>query len=205
MTNRRDSPSVSPPAKTEGRAPRRGARAQAMIETVVAVMFLCLTFLWLYQYAHLFTVKLVLNHAAARAARARAVGLNELMVWKSARVATIPVAGKCLSTFDGDALSPQEEANRVPRFLAAEDYAEARGTLDYELWDVTGIDVSESGFNGGSVEVTVSQLHPRLFDYEAFATGRAVSDEELEADAIPVEATYSIENHYPYYMNNEGL
>ena len=38
-----------------------------MIETVIVVIFLSLTFLWLFQYANLFTTKLVLTHAAARA------------------------------------------------------------------------------------------------------------------------------------------
>ena len=104
-------------------------KGQAMIETVIVVIFLSLTFLWLFQYANLFTTKLLLTHAAARAARARAVGLNELMVWKSSRVATIPVAGKCLSTFDGDSLTPEQEVARIPEFLAAENYADLHAKL----------------------------------------------------------------------------
>ena len=177
-----------------------------MIETVIVIVFLSLTFLWLFEYANLFTTKLVLTHAAARAARARAVGLNELMVWKSSRVASIPVAGKCLSTFDGDSLTPEEEAARIPQFLASEDYAEARGFLDYELWPVTYTEVNESGINGGTVEARVTQEHPRLFSTEAFLEGYSGSDEPTE-DYGPyiVTGEYSLENHYPYYMHDQGL
>ena len=164
-----------------------------------------MVFLWLYQYAHIFTVKLVMDHAAARAARARAVGLTELMVWKCARVATIPVAGKCLSMFDGDLLSPQEEENRMRDFLASESYAEARGVLDYELWPVTELEVREGGLNGGAVTATVTQQHPRLFEYEDFVGGRGGYDDPADYDPIVVSGEYSIENHYPYYLHDEGL
>ena len=190
----------------EGRPPAERREGQAMIETVIVVIFLSLTFLWLFQYANLFTTKLVLTHAAARAARAKSVGLNELMVWKSARVATIPVAGKCLSTFGGDHLTPEQEAARIPEFLAAENYADALGYLDYELWPVTDIEVSETGINGGTVEVSVTQEHPRLFDTAEFVSGNAGSDDPArDYDPFIVTGTYSIENHYPYYMHDQGL
>ena len=176
-----------------------------MIETVIVIIFLSLVFLWLFEYANVFTTKLVLTHAAARAARARAVGLNELMVWKSARVATIPVAGKCLSTFDGDALTAEEEAARIPMFLASEDYAEARGYLDYELWPVTSIEVDEGGINGGTVEARVTQEHPRLFSTEAFFEGYGSDNPTEDYGPYIVTGEYSVENHYPYYMYDQGL
>ena len=191
---------------TEGSPSAERRKGQSMIETVVVIMFLSLTFLWLFQYADLFTTKLVLTHAAARAARARAVGLNELMVWKSSRVATIPVAGKCLSTFGGDKLTPEQEVARIPEFLASENYAEARGFLDYELWPVTDVEVQETGINGGTVEATVTQLHPRLFSTTDMLSGYSGSDDPSnEYDPFIVTGTYSLENHYPYYMHDQGL
>ena len=190
----------------EGRPSDRRRKGQSMIETVIVVIFLSLTFLWLFQYANLFTTKLVLTHAAARAARARAVGLNELMVWKSSRVATIPVAGKCLSTFGDDSLTPEQEVARIPEFLAAYSYADARGYLDYELWPVTYTEVNETGINGGTVEATVTQEHPRLFDTTEFLSGYSGSDEPAnDYDPFIVTGTYSLENHYPYYMHDQGL
>ena len=190
----------------EGIPSDRRRKGQSMIETVIVVIFLSLTFLWLFQYANLFTSKLVLTHAAARAARARAVGMNELMVWKSSRVATIPVAGKCLSSFGGAALTPEQEVARIPEFLAADNYADARGYLDYELWPVTYTEVTETGINGGTVEATVTQEHPRLFDTADMLSGYGGSDDPThDYDPFIVTGTYSLENHYPYYMNNQGL
>ena len=191
---------------TEGGLSGGRRKGQAMIETVIVVIFLSLTFLWLFQYANLFTTKLVLTHAAARAARARAVGLNELMVWKSSRVASIPVAGKCLSTFGGDYLTPEQEVARIPEFLAAENYADARGYLDYELWPVTYTEVKEAGLNGGTVEATVTQEHPRIFTTADFLAGYSGSDDPAnDYEPFIVTGTYSMENHYPYYMHDQGM
>ena len=72
---------------------RHARDGQAMLETVLAVFFITLVFLAVFQVAHMVTTKILLDHAAARAARARAVGFNEWMCLKSARVAMIPVAG----------------------------------------------------------------------------------------------------------------
>jgi len=105
-----------------------------------------------------------------------------------------------------DHLTPEQEAARIPEFLAAENYADALGYLDYELWPVTDIEVSETGINGGTVEVSVTQEHPRLFDTAEFVSGNAGSDDPArDYDPFIVTGTYSIENHYPYYMHDQGL
>ena len=102
---------------------RSGTRnGQAMVETVVVMFFLCLVFFLGYEYANLFTAHTVVNYAAARAARARAVGFNDFMVTKTIRVATAGVAGACRSHNDGgddlsawlnDALSAYQQAGTV--------------------------------------------------------------------------------------------
>ncbi len=63
---------------------------QAMIESVFVIIVACLCFFAIFQYANLFAAKAVLSHAAARAARSRAVGFNQWMVVKKRRVAAIP-------------------------------------------------------------------------------------------------------------------
>ncbi len=106
-----------------------------MVESLLAVVFITafmLAMLWL---SRLLTVKMLLNHAAARAARARAVGLNDFMCEKAARVAVLPVAGKCLWPVEENGeLSFEELAYRLPLYMQREDASSAAGCLDYEYW-----------------------------------------------------------------------
>ena len=60
---------------------------QAMIETVLAVLIITFVFLGLFKLSHMLTGKIMLEHAAMRVARARAVGFNDFMCVKTARAA----------------------------------------------------------------------------------------------------------------------
>ena len=64
-----------------------------MVETVIAVLAITFIFLALFSLSHILTGKILVQHAAMRVARARAVGFNDFMCEKTARVAVIPVAG----------------------------------------------------------------------------------------------------------------
>jgi hypothetical protein len=135
---------------------------QAMIESCIVIVFLCLLFIGLFQLAHAFVAREVLCHAAARAARARSVGFNRWMVEKTARVAAIPNAGvliepavaggdQTLATLLATAqpgqlwdlalraapASPTAaiELARIPAYLAAYNRARAQALLDYQDWD----------------------------------------------------------------------
>ena len=74
-----------------GACPRGG---QAMLETLLVMLVLCLLFFGLLQVALVFNAREVLHHSAARAARARAVGFNDWMTTKAQRVAAIPNSGR---------------------------------------------------------------------------------------------------------------
>lgn len=111
--------------------PRRG---QAMVETVIAVLVVTSIFLVLFRLSHMLTGKILLEHAAMRVARARAVGLNDFMCEKSARAAVIPVAGKRLWP-EGEDFDWSMELSRVPIYMATPDGAVARGVLEYEGWN----------------------------------------------------------------------
>ena len=143
----------------------RGAgscRGQAMIESVLVILFLCLLFLGLFQLVHTYVARDVLYHASARAARARTVGFNMWMVEKTMRVAAIPNAGAltqpALSTGDpalGIALATLQpgalwdfalqstprsaslgvELARIPEYLASDNILRARAILDYADWN----------------------------------------------------------------------
>ena len=146
-------------------------RGQAMIESCIVIVFLCLLFVGLFQLIHANVSRDVLYHAAARAARAKTVGFNRWMVEKTMRVAAIPNAGTltqpvislsdpalvhALATLGPGALwdfalnsasqSPSigVELARIPDYLASQNDARAEAILDYENWHTISCDVSSS-------------------------------------------------------------
>ena len=157
----------------------RTRRGQAMVETVLAVFFITLIFYGLFELSRMITARILVDHAAARAARAKAVGFNDFMCLKSARVALIPVAGKRLWPVG---VNGWNEVSRVPIYLSSENEAQARGILDYEWWNTTDISISSGAGLG--------------------ATSRC--DISLETDDYEMEGQAEVESHYPLYMFNQG-
>ena len=104
-----------------------------MVESIIVLFFLCIVFFLVFDYARLLICHTTLDYAAARAARARAVGFNDFMCRKAARVAVIPVAGKRLWPED-DSFTYANELARVRTYLESPDGARAAGLLDYEHW-----------------------------------------------------------------------
>ena len=109
-------------------------RGQAMVETVLAVLIVTSIFLVLFRLSHALTGKILLEHAAMRVARARAVGFNDFMCEKAARVAVIPVAGRRLWP-EGDEFDWSMELARARIYMGTPDGAVARGVLEYEGWN----------------------------------------------------------------------
>lgn len=145
-----------------------------MVETIIVLLTICFLLFGVLQLGHAFVNRTILNHAAARAARARTVGLNHFMCRKVMLVASIPNAGKMTmpddASFDEAALaaaraqaksdgefwdwsltaSPSSrrgelERARIPDFLGSENSARASYILDYEKWDT----IRGSGLGGG--------------------------------------------------------
>ena len=115
-----------------------------MIETVLAVLVVTFVFLMLFNLSHLLTGKILVEHAAMRVARARAVGFNDFMCLKTARVAVIPVAGKRLWPADEEFTTGNELA-RVRTYLESPDAARANGLLEYENWKTLSVDAGDGG------------------------------------------------------------
>lgn len=115
---------------------------QAMLESLLAAIFVSLLFFALFWFSRLLTVKIVLNHAAARAARARSVGLNDFVCAKAARAATISVAGKCLWAMDhaGGEVPTDTLVHLIPQYMMREDSSSAAGCLDFEYWHSLDVD-----------------------------------------------------------------
>jgi len=141
-----------------------------MVESVIVILAACIFFFALFQYANLLSAKLVLNHAAARAARARTVGLNHWMVEKSAKAAAIPASGRCLTAFtEGDDSSvmawlsqarpgriwdaalrapPQSararlERARIPDYMDSLNGPTGEEVLNYERWESLRVSLTE--------------------------------------------------------------
>ena len=115
-----------------------------MIETVLAVLVVTFIFLMLFNLSHVLTGKILAEHAAMRVARARAVGFNDFMCLKTARVAVIPVAGKRLWPADEEFTTGNELA-RVRTYLESPDAARANGLLEYENWKTLSVDAGDGG------------------------------------------------------------
>jgi len=202
-----------------------------MIESVLVIIVACFCFLAVFQYANLFSAKVVLAHAAARGARARAVGFNHWMVNKSVRVAAIPACGKRLTpasagldpaiaaalslnrvgdiwdlALHSSTRSPgtQLELARLADYMDSVNDPTASNILDYELWDRLDVDLDEpidlDGNTPGKIRVTVRQRHPLLMSFDRMAEGELRDAEEGEALAIA--GFYTIESHYPLYLED---
>lgn len=107
---------------------------QAMLEALLAVCLVTSAFLALFKLSQMLTGKILLQHAAMRVARARAVGFNDFMCAKSARVAVIPVSGRRLWPPGDEDMGWAEEDARVRDYLCAPDGARARAILEFEKW-----------------------------------------------------------------------
>ena len=154
---------------------RRLRRGQAAVETVLAVLIVTSVFLVLFRLSHMLTGKILLEHAAMRVARARAVGFNDFMCAKAARVSVIPVAGKRLWPTE-DSFGDSQEAERVRTYLESPDEARARGLLEYENWKRLGVDPGD----GGQSVVT------------------------LKTDWFMLEGKAGVKGSYTYYMEGGG-
>lgn len=149
-------------------------RAQAMIESMLAVIFVTFVLLFSIYIARMLTAKILMDHAAARAARARAVGLNDFMCAKSAHVAMLPVSGQRLIP-----MSDAEEFHRIPLYLESKSAGRALAILNYEWWKGSYIGINESHGISPSIDVNT----------------------RITTDSFSVGGSASIESHYPLYMN----
>ena len=161
-----------------------------MLETALAVLFVTVAFIVVFRVEHMLTTKILLDHAAARAARAKAVGLNRWMCLKSARVATIPVAGRRLWPEGGE----YDESSLVPIYMATEHEAMARGVLEYERWGAMDARI-DSG--GGVSPVASARI---AVDAPRFGLG-----EDGGSGTVELVGESRIESHFPLYMNDGGL
>ena len=150
-------------------------RGQAMVEALLAVLVITAIFFALFRLSRMLTGKIMLEHAAMRVARARAVGMNEFMCEKVARVAVIPVAGKRIWPDENDERRNISETALARMYMRTINWSYADGLLRYENWDRLSVNPA-----GGA---TRTEMKTDWFDLKG----------EAEVDTPPI------------YMNNLGL
>lgn len=209
----------------QGVRARAGHRSgQSLIESCLAIVFVCLVFAGMFQVSQLFASKEVLNYAASRGARARTVGFNHWMVYKCGLVAAIPNSGHMVTPAftnvdltlrdrvasssagelwdwvlgDATPTSAQYALERVliPEFLAAENDARAFRVLDYEDWDSVDMSTTVVGGPSGTVlRATARQDVPLRYPmHRSF----------YDADEVTLQGESYVENHYPLYLDDRG-
>ncbi len=200
---------------------------QSMLETLFAVMIICIFFFGMFQVSQLFIAKEILQHATARAARARTVGFDSWMCEKSMLVASIPNAGAMVtpqSDFDnaylqdlidnntpGDvwdaslnAHPPSQkvalELARIPFFLGSYTRNHSRIILDYENWET----LSVSGISGTEMQDTITvnaeQEYPLMVDVKHWLY--TPLDDNQRGSTVTIEGEHVIENHYSLYLRD---
>ena len=168
-----------------------------MIESVIALIIILFVFLALFNLSDLIRAKLLVENAAVKCARARAVGYNDFMLRKIARLATMPAAGECLTAADsGDgSLSRAARYHRIGSYLMSEYETQANAILDFTCWRNGDTAIAASAGQTPAT-ATVAQRRPRLFDFGVLAGG-AKPDKD---DRAAIAATATVEAHYPDYL-----
>jgi hypothetical protein len=211
---------------------RRRQEGQALVESCLAVMLICLVFTAVLQVAHVFVAREILGHAAASAARAKAVGFNNWMVTKVARAASIPNAGKLLEpVLDyGDpfleaavsSLKPGRlwdwsltaarstmqagiELARIPEYLEAPNSMDAAMALDYENWSGEHAIVTrvDSGVMSGSDGSGYTPMIHAVVS-QAYPLTIPLHRAFYDADSIDLAGDVTLENHYLLYLDDQG-
>lgn len=190
------------------------------------IALICVIFMGVFQVSQLAVGREVLNHAAARGARAKTVGFNRFMVSKSVRVAAIPNAGRLTEplyvnvnpglraqvatlrpgelwdqTVAAAPVSQQAdlEKARIPEYLGSENWARSQWLLDYEDWNTVSIGLAQSvGGPGGDSGVVQFRVWQNYRLWVPFH--RAFFGD----DDVRLQGRSDLEEHYRLYLEDRG-
>ena len=172
-----------------------GCSGQSLVESCVVIGIICLFLMGLFQLSQLYMAREIMMYAAGRGARARTVGFNEYMVYKTVRVAAIPASGRMLDRPDAiksPAAQRNLERGRIPLYLAEDHWARLSAILDYTNWPEISRSVLDLG--GTRLDCRVGIDFPiQTPVFRAFYRG----------EALPLYGNATLENHYPLYLWNQ--
>jgi hypothetical protein len=206
---------------------------QAILETCLAMLLICLLFAGLVQVSQLFAARDILQHAATSGARAKTVGFNQWMVEKVIKVAAIPNSGKMLapsfthsaaltariqdSTHTGlwdyvvGATPSSEqyaiERARIPAYLGSWNRGRAAYELDYERWhDGGGGDGDPSikwKVDGNMIGVSGSPM-VNVKVSQNYPLWTNWHEAFYAGDSVSMVTNSCMENHYPLYLDDQN-
>ena len=169
-----------------------------MVESIIVLLLSLVLFFLLFDFLETSRSKIFVEYAAAKCARGRALGYNDFHITKIARIATMPVSGKCLTTDDdGTRISPHSRIERIGPYLASEYEAQANVVLDFELWR-EGNTVARVTDNGGEITATVTQYRPTVFRGDFYRLINFSSPSPL--GKTPIRGEAKIEPHHKLYL-----
>lgn len=142
---------------------RRNRRAQAMVESMLSLVVILFVFLVLFNLADDTRTKLLAETAAAKCARARAVGYNDFQLRKIARLALMPASGRCLTEDSSRIISYSERVNRIGPYLNSEYETQSAAILDFDGWRNGGVK-AEASRDPLLISSEVAKLQPSLFE-----------------------------------------
>ncbi len=168
-------------------------RGQALIESYIVILLICLICFGLLQISRFFAAREILDYAAARGARARTVGFNRFMLLKAVRVAAIPSAGRLLVPERDGGLAAQQrlEEARIPLYLGARGSGQLAGILQYEYWPDIDFSHRQAGFD--QIDFETRQNIPFTFPlHRLYYAG----------DTLEIQGGAAMENHFPLYLQS---
>ncbi len=197
--------------------PLAAQAGQSLVESCIVIGILCLLLMALFQLSQLFMAQEIVHYAAGRGARAKAVGFNDFMVFKTIRVGAIANAGKLtfpelaeqtpypltlslgsrfqirfpIAVANGPAAQRALEHSRIPLYLGAYEAVYLPSILNYENWDTIFYSYLEQE-NPPRLDFYVRHYFPLTLPlHRAFYAG----------DSIPFTGRTTLENHYPLYLD----
>ena len=169
-----------------------------MVESIIVLFFLCIVFFLVFDYARLLICHTTLDYAAARAARARAVGFNDFMILKTARLGAMSVSGECYTRMNDDrAPSTATLVSRMGSYLQTASPSETEGILDFELWRNGNLGWSCAEPHGDVGELTMHVWQKQPVFNSINPQGAPARD---DAAMITLHGEAKIESHYPFYL-----
>ncbi len=176
---------------------RQRRSGQSLIESCLVIAIVCLLFFGIFQVSQLYAASEVLHYAAGRGVRAKTVGFNKFMVYKTVRVGAIPNAGRLVNPAysGGPAAASALELPRMSLYLGARWFGALPAILEYENWDT--VQYAQPGVQlDGNLHVTIDQHYPLTAPFH-----RAF----YAADTVELSGDAQIENHYPLYLDDADL
>jgi hypothetical protein len=104
-------------------------RGQATIESVMALLLLCLILFGLVQVAYLFVCRVIAHHTAFVTSRSYVVGFDTPIVNRAREVGSIPMAGQLMEPAALVGMTPAEQGAIEPALIA-----EFVQSPDYLMW-----------------------------------------------------------------------